>query len=226
MIESLLMLFAPMLLGALSILTLILVKGDICPGQRGRIHKLLPAIGVLWIAIASVRIEAFMIVFAVFYFFSQVQTKKTRDQGPIWLLHLANGLALAYVAIQAFEQPTLAATIATFISIALLGASFAHILLTIARTRLQAFHRILPVVGVISGMCMVLATLLNAYSMSEAELELVTKNLLFGFALLISSIIVWCWHLFFVKAPEKIQLGLASVMLVVALLGLSQLWAL
>ncbi|WP_394247239.1 hypothetical protein [Vibrio profundi] len=226
MIESLLSLFAPMLLGAQCVLTLILVKGEICPGQRGRIHKLLPALGVLWIAVASIQIEAFMIVFAIFYFYSQVQTKKTRDQGPIWLMYLANGLALAFVGIQVAQQTTLAAMIAMVVCIGLLGASFAHLLLTIARTRLQAFHRILPVAGVISGMCMVLATLLNAYSMTNAELELVTKNLLFGFALLISAIIVWCWHLFFVKAPEKLQLAISLGMLLVASLGLSHLWVL
>ena len=73
MVESLLVQFAPMLLGAQLILTLILVKGNICPGQRGRIHKMLPAIGVLWLAVASLRIEAFLIVFAIFYFYSQVQ---------------------------------------------------------------------------------------------------------------------------------------------------------
>ena len=104
MVESLLVQFAPMLLGAQLILTLILVKGDICPGQRGRIHKILPAIGVLWLAVASLRIEAFLIVFAIFYFYSQVQTKKTRDSGPIWVMYLACGLALSYVAIQVSEQ--------------------------------------------------------------------------------------------------------------------------
>ncbi|MGF1753481.1 hypothetical protein L4C33_07780 [Vibrio makurazakiensis] len=226
MIESLLTLFSPMLLGAQLVLTLIMIKGDICPGQRGRIHKLLPAIGVLWLAVASIQIEAFMIVFAVFYFYSQVQTKKTRDQGPIWLMYLANGLAVALVGIQVSTQASLAAMLAHVICIALLGASFSHLLLTIARTRLQAFHRILPVTGVLSGMLIVLATLLNAYSMTEAELELVTKNLLFGFALLISAIIVWCWHLFFIKAPEKIQLSISLVMLLIATLGLSQLWVL
>ncbi len=95
-----------MLLGAQIILTLVLVKGEICPGQRGRIHKVLPAIGVLWLAVASVKIEAFMIVAAIFYFYSQVQTKKTRDEGPLWVLYLANGLSIAYVAILMGKRQT------------------------------------------------------------------------------------------------------------------------
>lgn len=226
MVESLLVQFAPMLLGAQLILTLILVKGDICPGQRGRIHKMLPAIGVLWLAVASLRIEAFLIVFAIFYFYSQVQTKKTRDSGPIWVMYLACGLALSYVAIQASEQVNPVGIITTVLLVALLGASFGHLLLTIARTRLQAFHRVLPVVGVLSGMLVVLATVINVYSLSEAQLEPVISTLLFSFALLISSIVVWCWHLLFAKTPEKVQLTIALLMLLASVIGLTPVWAL
>ncbi|WP_046222785.1 hypothetical protein [Vibrio sp. ECSMB14106] len=226
MVESLLVQFAPMLLGAQLILTLILVKGDICPGQRGRIHKMLPAIGVLWLAVASLRIEAFLIVFAIFYFYSQVQTKKTRDSGPIWVMYLACGLALSYVVIQASEQVNPVGIITTVLLVALLGAAFGHLLLTIARTRLQAFHRVLPVVGVLSGMLVVLATVINVYSLSEAQLEPVISTLLFSFALLISSIVVWCWHLLFVKTPEKLQLTVSLLMLLAAAVGLTPVWAL
>ncbi|MDA0154176.1 hypothetical protein OH460_17780 [Vibrio sp. Makdt] len=226
MVETLLLQFAPMLLGAQLILTLILVKGDICPGQRGRIHKMLPAIGVLWLAVASVKIEAFLVVFAIFYFYSQVQTKKTRDSGPIWVMYLACGLALSYVAIQAFEQPTVVGIITTLLLVVLLGAAFAHLLLTIARTRLQAFHRVLPVVGVLTGMLVVLATVVNVYSLSEAQLEPVISALLFSFALLISSIVVWCWHLLFVKTAEKVQLTVSLLMLLAAVVGLTPIWAL
>lgn len=61
-------------IGRTNHLTLVLVK-EICPGQRGRIHKVLPALAVLWLAVASIKIEAFLVVFALFYFYSQVQTK-------------------------------------------------------------------------------------------------------------------------------------------------------
>ncbi|MEZ8342233.1 hypothetical protein AB6D05_09030 [Vibrio cyclitrophicus] len=226
MVETLLVQFAPMLLGAQLILTLILVKGDICPGQRGRIHKMLPAIGVLWLAVASVKIEAFLVVFAIFYFYSQVQTKKTRDSGPIWVMYLACGLALSYVAIQATEQATAVGIITTLLLVALLGAAFGHLLLTIARTRLQAFHRVLPVVGVLTGMLVVLATVVSVYSLSEAQLEPVISTLLFSFALLISSIVVWCWHLLFARTPEKLQLSISLLMLLVAVVGLTPIWAL
>ena len=216
MIQQLLAVLSPMLLGAQLILTLILVKGDLCPGQRGRIHKMLPTIALLWLAVSSLRIEAMMIVFAIAYFYSQVQTKKTRVQGPMWVMYLANGLALAYVAIDIGNQPSLAASLTTLVAIFLLGALLAHLLLTIARTRLQAFHRILPVIGIVAGMLMSLTILLQAYTMDPQTLTQVTEPLLVGLAMLIASIIIWCWHLLTIKPVNKLQLGCALALLLLA----------
>ncbi|NRF28520.1 hypothetical protein [Vibrio coralliilyticus] len=216
MVQQLLAVFPPMLLGAQLILTLILVKGDICPGQRGRIHKVLPVLAIMWLAVASLKIEAMMVVFAIAYFYSQVQTKKTRVQGPLWVMYLANGLALAYVAIGIGEQPDLAAGLNVFVQIILLGALFAHLLLTVARTRLQAFHRILPVTGVISAMLMSLAILLKAFGLEEVVLTQATQPLLIGFALLITSVLIWCWHIIVSKTVNKIQLAVALLTLVSA----------
>ncbi|MEH0666191.1 hypothetical protein H4F18_00850 [Vibrio scophthalmi] len=213
MIPDLLASFAPMLLGAQLILTLILVKGDICPGQRGRIHKVLPAIAILWLAVASLRIEAMMVVFAIGYFYSQVQTKKTRVQGPLWVMYLANGLALAYVGIMITEQSSFAAGLSVLVQIVLLGGLFAHLLLTVAKTRLQAFHRILPVAGVASAMMMSITVLLKASSLDEQTLTMATQPLLVSFALLISAVVVWSWHMLLSKSITKPQLAVALVML-------------
>ncbi|TOF07427.1 hypothetical protein CGJ29_12755 [Vibrio parahaemolyticus] len=226
MIQQLLVTFPPMLFGAQALLTLLLIKGDICPGQRGRLHKMLPAIGVLWLAVASLRIEAFMVVFAIFYFYSQVQTKKTREKGPLWALHLANGLAFAYVSIQVFEQPNWPASAAMAVMIFFLGASFSQLLLTIARSRLQAFHRILPVTGIVSGMLLVLATLFSSYQLDEATLASATQPILISLALLISTIVVWCWHILTHKAPEKVQLSIALLLALSSMTSLQGLFAL
>jgi len=226
MIQQLLAVFAPMLLGAQLLLTLILVKGDICPGQRGRVHKMLPSLAILWLAVASLRIEAMMVVFAIAYFYSQVQTKKTRDQGPIWVMYLANGLALAYVGIQIFEQPTLAAGLSVVVQIFLLGAMLAHLLLTIARTRLQAFHRILPVTGVVAAMLMSLTILLKTFGLDSDVLASVTQPLLTGFALLITAIVAWCWHLLTSKEINKGQLAIALIFLLLSATSNQALFAL
>tara|TARA_Y100001956_G_C4126578_1_gene190474 strand:- start:452 stop:1132 length:681 start_codon:yes stop_codon:yes gene_type:complete len=226
MLQQLLAVAAPMLLGAQLILTLILIKGDICPGQRGRIHKVLPAIAVLWLAVASLKIEAMMVVFAIAYFYSQVQTKKTRDQGPIWVMYLANGLALSYVAIMIVEQGSVAGGINVFAQLLLLGALFAHLLLTVARTRLQAFHRILPVSGVISAMLMTVAIGLKAASLDEQVLTQVMQPLLIGFGLMIAAVVVWCWHMLLSRDVSKPQLGFALAVMMLAVTSNQALFAL
>lgn len=211
MIQSLLTLFAPMLLGAQLVLTLVLTKGEICPGQRGRIHKLLPAIAILWLAIASIQIQAFLVVFALFYFYSQVQTKKTRERGPMWVMYLADGLAAGFVGAQIAGQATGAGMLAMLTMVLLLGGAFAHLLLTVARTRLQAFHRILPFSGVVAAMLIALIVLLHAYSLDEQALAVATQQILVGFAVMLTAIIVWCWHIFTSKTVNKVQLAVALV---------------
>lgn len=226
MLQQLLAVAAPMLLGAQLILTLILIKGDICPGQRGRIHKVLPAIAVLWLAVASLKIEAMMVVFAIAYFYSQVQTKKTRDQGPIWVMYLANGLALSYVAIMIAEQGSVVGGLNVLVQVFLIGALFAHLLLTIARTRLQAFHRILPVSGVVSAMLMSIAIGLHAVNLDEQVLMSVVQPLFIGFALLIAAVVVWCWHMLLSRDVSKPQLGFALAVMMLAVTSNQALFAL
>ncbi|MFA0413579.1 hypothetical protein AB4520_07190 [Vibrio renipiscarius] len=215
MIQQLLATFAPMLLGAQLILTMVLVKGEICPGQRGRVHKMLTPLVVLWLAVASLKIEAFMIAAAIGYFYSQVQTGKTREKGPLWLLYLANGLALAYVGIMMGEQDSVASAANILVQVLLLGGCFGQLLLVVARSRLQAFQRILPVVGVLAAMLTAITLVFQAFSLSEEALLAISLPTILGMILLISAVVVWCFHLFTTKAVSKGQLGFALVILVV-----------
>ncbi|RSD32119.1 hypothetical protein [Vibrio pectenicida] len=224
MIQPIISFFPPMLLGAQLVSTLILVKGDICPGQRGRIHKVLPAIALMWLAVTSLKIEAMMVVFAIAYFYSQVQTGKTRVQGPLWVMHLANGLAFSYVCIVISEQSDIATAARVIIEILLLGALFSHLLLTVAKTRLQAFHRILPVTGVVSVMLLSLVVLVKSTQIDQQVLVDNTHALLSGFALLITSVLIWCWHLVFSKAVHKVQLWVALFTLFSAMFFVQRLF--
>lgn len=224
MIQFLLSSFAPMLLGAQLVLTLVLVKGDICPGQRGRIHKLLPAIGLMWMAVSSIEIAAFLVVFAIFYFYSKVQTGKTRDAGPLWVLYLADGLAVSFVAIQAMKQPIWGVSVATVMMVVLLGAAFAHLLLVIARSRLQAFHRILPFSGIVAAMGLALSLLAVASGFDKQAQTQATTLILTSLALVIGGIVVWCWHIFSGKTASKIQLSTAWVMVVAATVSMQILF--
>ena len=224
MLYSLLSVMAPMLLGAQILLTLVLVKGDICPGQRGRVHNVLPVLAILWLAVASLKIEAFLVIFALFYFYSQVQTKKTRQEGPLWVMYLADGLALAFVAILIVDAVNVSASLSLFSFIFLLGAILGHLLLTIARTRLQAFHRLLPVVGIVSAMIATLCIVPYAYQLDAPSLSALTQPLLISFSLLVIGIVAWCWHLLLVKPVNKRQLIVAQGLLLAAATGFHHLY--
>lgn len=185
--------------------------------QRGRIHKVLPVVALLWLAVASLKIEAIMLVFAILYFYSQVQTKKTRVQGPLWVIYLANGLAFAYVGIVISEQPSIVGSALKVIEIFLLGALFSHLLLTIAKTRLQAFHRILPVTGIVSAMLLSIVVLVKSAQIEPNLLAEHTNMLLSGFALMITAVLIWCWHILLSKTVHKIQLWVAFTTMLVSM---------
>ncbi|MDE1513717.1 MULTISPECIES: hypothetical protein [Vibrio] len=224
MLDSLLSVLAPMLLGAQIIMTLVLVKGEICPGQRGRLHKLLPALLALWLAMASLNLVALLVALTLFYFYSQVQTQKTREQGPLWVLYFTNGFALVYVLMLASQAPVWSASLMVLVSVALLGALFAHLLLSLARSRLQAFQRILPVVGVLAAMLIALCILPYIHGLDENQIGRLVQPILLNLAALIIGCVVWCWHLLSAASANKWQLAAALCLLLKATSGLHALY--
>lgn len=213
---AVLTLLAPALTVTLLILTLILAKGEICPGQRGRIHRLLPALAILWLAVASLKIEAFMVVFAIFYFYTHVSKDKTRDKGPFWLLHLANGLSLSFSAITIAQQPSLAISLFVATSGVLIGLVLNSLLLVVAKSRLQAFHRILPISGVITSMLCVVILGWNLSMLDEAILPSLLNAIIASIVVLFVGIGFWCWPLIKHTAPTKLGMALALLALFAA----------
>ncbi|SJL82942.1 hypothetical protein [Vibrio palustris] len=224
MLHSLLLVLPPMLLGAQLILTLVLVKGDICPGQRGRIHKVLPAIGVLWLASATVQLGSLLVAGGIFYFYSKVQTKKTRKEGPLWVLHATSAYALVLLLWNALQLPLWSVGVSSILNVVLLGAMFAHLLLTLARTRLQAFHRILPVAGILAAMAVVLCVVPYALQIPQQSVAQATHHILTYFALLVLAIIIWAWHIFTAKTVMKTQLAVAQVVLLISMTGFEHVY--
>lgn len=224
MLDSLLFLIPPMLLGTQLILTLVLMKGEICPGQRGRLHKLFPAIGTLWLACSTSNIAALAVAAPLFYFYSRVQTGKTRERGPIWILLLANLCAAGYVVLQMLEQHSLSALLALLISALFLGAAFAHLNLKFAASRLQAFHSLLPITGLISGIALALTMAMQAMQTESVQLAQLSLHIFAGLALLIAGIVVWCMHLLRGVEAGKLQLSLAVLLVMAACISFQPLF--
>ncbi|GAM56718.1 hypothetical protein JCM19231_3137 [Vibrio ishigakensis] len=201
---------SPALIGTLALFILVLTKGEICPGQRGRLHKqLLVCLGLLAVCIPNSWPT--IIPFALVGFFvSQTKRGKTRDEGPVWALY-ASVVTLVFSTFYSWPTVTLGSGLYIIVLVALLGASLTHLLMTLARTRLQAFHTILPISGVVSAMVLVLVVLLQAYSHFGDDSDLVVDAILGAFPLLLTAIVVWCWHLFRNAKPNNPQLAIALV---------------
>jgi hypothetical protein len=219
MLESLFFISGPMALGAQIVLVLVLLKGEICPGQRGRIHKVLPVIALLWLlaAIHSFWFVLEAVMIAAFY--SQVKTSKTREEGPIWLLSASAFGGFVTLLLPAAVGKSWLALALIGVQIILTGALLAHGLLTVARTRLQAFHRLLPLTGI--GGAMLLSVLLLPYAnqLSSEQLALMIPTILLSFVLLVVAVIAWCWHLLVSQSVLKSQLITALLLLIGSVSG-------
>ena len=205
----------PALLGAQLILTLVLTKGEICPGQRGRVHKTLPALLVGWLVVAIAQPYAFLPLLALGYFTVKVKTGKTRDAGPLNVFYAANVLAFL-VWFSFVPTLTLPVALLSLVSVALFGSLVAHIMLTQARTRLQAFHRLLPFAGFISAMLSVLCLLWLSSQLDENQLASLTTNVVASLVLLVAGLLVWSMHLLTGKTVNRWQLVVAAGILVLS----------
>ncbi|MHA2938090.1 hypothetical protein ACXJY6_07310 [Vibrio sp. RC27] len=211
-LDAVFALLPPMLFGTLVLLTLILEKGDICPGQRGRIHKTLPVIAIGWGISGITMLPSLAVGALLLIYFSQVKTGKTRGSGPIKLLFGVNVLAGLLFVMQLVSSGQWLMMVSLVLFVILLGASLGHLLLVIARTRLQAFHKLLPCAGVVAAMCLSLCLIPLGTSLSEQELEQATPSILFAFIVMIISIVVWIWPIIRSTTPTKwplvVSLGL------------------
>ncbi|WP_330959285.1 hypothetical protein [Photobacterium sp. 53610] len=205
----------PALLGAQLILSLVLTKGEICPGQRGRIHKTLPVLLIGWVLVTASQPAALLPLLTLAWFTFQVKTGKTRDAGPLWVLYVSCAAALLNWLLL---LPSLSLPVSgmSLVAVALLGSSLAHLLLTRARTRLQAFHRLLPAAGLVSAMLTVLLMLWQLYTLPQAAVENQLLVICAALLLLIAAQLVWVGHIVLGKTVHVWQLACASFLLTVS----------
>lgn len=253
MLKTILTFLPAMLLGAQSIITLILIKGEICNGQKKRIYPLLSIFAVLWLAISLLHLEAFAITLMLFFTIllliktnNTLLSEKARQHYfaiGIWGLHFINLASFALIIHQIWIQVHLIASLhvsalapVTFFVVTkwllltvLLGAGLAHLLLIMARTRLQAFHQILPLVGIISTLLLVMLivaeayflgdTLFNRYLFTETALSELVMMVIINFMLVIVAVLVWSWPLFSKRKPTSLSSAISLMIFIFSLLG-------
>ncbi|WP_235869185.1 hypothetical protein [Veronia nyctiphanis] len=133
----------------------------------------------------------------------RAKTGKTRQVGPVPLLHLANGFGVLTLGMFVLEGDLLSNLI-LLLQAVILGAASSHCLLVKARSRLQAFNQILPIVGVVSVMLMSLAVAGVAYQL-QLDVESITPFLM-TLGLLLLGVAFWLVHLFKQDKPQLMML--------------------
>jgi hypothetical protein len=217
-------------IGALIVFILVLYKGDICPGQRGRLHKWLPVI-LAGLLVSSLYSVLFLVPSGLLgYFLTHVKTAKTRGEGPRQLL-ISVVIYSSFTAIYLIAMNNSLSTGSSLISWLfcglVLGLSLAHLLLTLARTRLDSFHQLLPVLGVgLSILYLVVMLGLLYFYHSSIEFESQTEilhQLLISLPLLVLGLVIWCWHLFRHIKPQKFQLSISFIILSFSFWGMGSI---
>ncbi|OOF15354.1 MULTISPECIES: hypothetical protein [Salinivibrio] len=180
------------ILGAQLVLSLALLKGEICPGQRGRFHHAYWVLVFAWVILVPSSFLATIPFLFLGLFAFRSKTGKTRHSGPIPLLHVANLTACVAWLIITASQGWMVAVFG-LLQVVLLGASAGHGLLVRAKSRLQAFDNLLPLASVLALMATVL---LVAVAASLTTFSTVNINALFaGVGLGLLGIAASIWHL-------------------------------
>lgn len=224
MLDSIFAVLPPLATGMLLIITIVLKKGQICPGQRGRIHKVLPAPAILWL-IAGIKIP-FVLVNVAFigFFISKVKMGKSRKEGPLIALYTANAFSVLVIIYQMIMAHGWVAATFVLLETVMLGLIGAHWMLAFANSRLEAFHKLLPMAGVFFALGVVLILVPFAFGSDEQTLQQLMHVILFNFAILVIAIVIWCWHLILVRKISKAQISVASVLMLVSLVGFHQIY--
>ena len=200
---------------AQAVMTLLLNKGEICPGQRGRLHKTLPWLVFAWLGVIPVFPIALLPLIALAVFSFYARTDKTRDKGPMTWLWLSNASAFV-VLTYSFTLQTVPMALLTLFGGAILGSIMIHCLMIQARSRLQAFHQILPLSGIVLAIAAIFALLweltLNGFT---------TASSLMGVIVILVSLVIgllmWSSHILLRKTFHKNTILCALCLIVTSL---------
>lgn len=231
-------LFAPLALtalGALAVLVLVLIKGDLCPGQRRRISDGLMSVWAVLGLSLMLAVEAqvsdlmlwwggVMVVFGVAVLVYQAQLAGKRSLSWHWQLP-SLVLALVFTLWLLLRVGP-----AGFFMLIAGGCVFGQLIMVRAKHRLQAFNVLLPLVGV-SGTLLLILVLLGQAAWAGQYNGVNLESLVLPFAQLCGCVLlgaaVWLWPVFRKEATSAPVLAVASLLILGALtLGQGIIWQL
>lgn len=208
---------------ALSIICLILKKGQLCPGQHSRIQgELITIWTILFVSImmaAETALSSWFMavgiaggVYGIFLSIWQGKLPNKRAipdkaiYGALWPLSIYG------IGVLLMQQ-----SLFVLLSMIVTGAIIAQLLLIKARHRLQAFNRLLPIIGVVASVVslIVLAVLLVTNG-NEQIIEQVSSQLYWFFGFLLVGIGLWLLPLFSGDEQSYTLLGVATFLVLIS----------
>ncbi|CAH0533738.1 hypothetical protein VST7929_01613 [Vibrio stylophorae] len=208
------------LIGATVLSGVVLSRGQICPGQRRRLLKEMVILlgGYALTALLDPWLLLALIPMGIYLLWRHKGWKKNHD--PLWLLALTAAAAAAWL-MQFAWQFSPAALVFSVLACAVMGSSLMHVMLLQAKSRLQAFYRILPVAGIISAMPLCLTVAYAMLSMTQAQQQMIMATFITGFVMLVIGLVAWSVSFWRLKEMPKWLLLSSHVVLLLAMVLLN-----
>lgn len=198
------------------VMTLVLWKGQICPGQRRRLMRQGKGLTLLWIitlVCGTVSLENSVLILMVAvagitFEYSRHQPVRARSA------LLTSGLASALAMMTALL--VLPLKVVLLISMLTSGAAIAQLLMISARCRLQAFYRILPATGFIGILIACGEAVRTALSDKLISVEYVQYATSGALLMLVAAFVIWVWPAFHKEKPTVGRLSIVSSICVIS----------
>ncbi|QUM78907.1 hypothetical protein HWV01_00455 [Moritella sp. 5] len=207
-------------IAAACFLALVLVKGEVCPGQRKRITENMISIWAvlalgLMIGIEDYATAPTLIIGGIAVFIGIIQNLiQSRLEGKraipsTWLrLPIALAVITGLLVLWQQQQPLL------LLEAVLLGAVFAHVILLRAKHRLQAFNVILPVVGIASSVLLMLGLLIvAALNADSSQMTVIQEFVIYRAVILLLALAIWTIPLYTKQEYTANLVSLTTVLL-------------
>jgi len=207
-------------IAAACFLALVLIKGEVCPGQRKRITENMISIWAVLALGLMIGIEVYATTLtlvvggtAVFIGIMQnlIQSRLAGKRAipSTWLrLPIALAVITGLLVLWQQQQPLL------LLEAVLLGAVFAHVILLRARHRLQAFNVILPVVGIACSILLMLGLLIIAGLNTESSnMSVIQEFVIYRAIILLLALAVWTIPLYTKQEYSPNIVSLTTVLL-------------
>ncbi len=147
------------LTGAQAILTLALFKGDICPGQRGRLHTQFIILNIIGYLLFFIYLPSSLFLFlsqlSLSFFILKNKKKKTSTshfKSSLYLSNIINLALILFICSRLYFPQAFILIAQVFI----IGSLLASVLMRYARSRLKHLMALMPYTGLIFSILLII----------------------------------------------------------------------